>query len=74
MKIAIVGAGYVGRGTAADTIGAQRAQLVLGKKGASEHEQYLEGRLDDWRGCLMEPMRSGAVTLKRARRLEGRRG
>ena len=39
----------VGRGTAADSVGSQRAQIVLGKKGPIEHEQYLEGRLDDWR-------------------------
>lgn len=30
-------------------------------------------RLDDWRGCLMEPARGGTVPLRRPRRIGGRR-
>ena len=39
----------VGRGTATDLIGAQRAQAVLAKRGPVQHEEYFQGRLDDWR-------------------------
>ena len=35
--------------TASDTIGVQRAQVVLGKLGSVQHEQYYQGRMDDWR-------------------------
>jgi len=39
----------VAHGTAGEKIGQQKAQLVFGKLGANQNEQYFQGRLDDWR-------------------------
>lgn len=63
----------VGRGVAADTVGTQRAQIVLGKKGPSEHEQYLEGRLDDWR-IWSAPKTRAEIRRNMDRTLEGDEG
>ena len=63
----------VARGAAADTIGSQRTQIVLGKKGASEHEQYLQGRLDDWR-VWSAPRTRAEIRREMDRTLEGDEG
>ena len=39
----------VGRGTVQDTIGTHRTQIAMGKLSANQHEQYYQGRFDDWR-------------------------
>ena len=63
----------VGRGTAADSVGSQRAQIVMGKKGPIEHEQYLEGRLDDWRVWSL-PKTRAEIRRDMDRTLEGDEG
>ena len=60
----------VSTGTAADTIGTQKSQVVLGKLGPIQHAQYLQGRLDDWRIWNI-PKSRPAIRRDMDRTLEG---
>ena len=61
------------RSTAVDTIGTQSTQVVLGKKGSIEHEQYYQGRLDDWRVWSL-PKTRAEIRRDMDRTLEGDEG
>ena len=60
----------VARDTADDLIGEQRAQVVMGKLGPVQHEQYYQGRLDDWR-IWSRPKSRPQVRQDMDRTLEG---